>query len=255
MQWPKPGSKYVLKPLPLNASSLQAHQVPMRCLQARGRQVQVPMQARGRQVQVPTRCLQARDRQVQVPTRCLQAQARHIQVPMRCLQARGRQVQVPMCCRQACQVQVRRRCSQDHCQTVQGCKALPCRCQPSLWTLQCLHLLVGLRRCPGQQRVLFVLEHPEDPLYAMDYEGPSLWVFPELLALKERFGMHFVAFDQGAVGHASPKPTRLLTNSWSLYRSLQGKRVEKKDRVSLLDLRRGRSALSSRALGQHGPPA
>ena len=94
----------------------------------------------------------------------------------------------------------------------------------------------GQRRilATGSHLVMFVLEHPEDPQqYTLDYEGPSLWVFPEMLDLRETFGMHFVSFDQGALGHAHPKPTRLLTNSWLLYKDLQGLRVKQQDRVSL----------------------
>ena len=70
--------------------------------------------------------------------------------------------------------------------------------------------------------MLFVLEHPEDPQqYRPDYEGLSLWVLPELLDFTAMFNMHFVSFDQGATGHASPKPTRLLTSGWQLHQELQ----------------------------------
>ena len=86
--------------------------------------------------------------------------------------------------------------------------------------------------------VFFVLEHPEDPCQydqaAHPSTTPSLWAMPEVQRFAKEFRLKAVAFDQGALGHQQPKPTRLLTTSWVLYKLLQGRRVPQQHRKPVL---------------------
>ena len=79
-----------------------------------------------------------------------------------------------------------------------------------------LHHRAALAR--GPKLTLSALEQPEDPeeyLKAEEKEAhryPSYWSWPEWKAFRDRWGMMEVSFDQGPMGHARRKPTRLGTN-------------------------------------------
>ncbi|CAK9085240.1 unnamed protein product, partial [Durusdinium trenchii] len=70
--------------------------------------------------------------------------------------------------------------------------------------------------CP--KPTLSVLEQPEDPEEYVDTDEargqtyPSYWSWPEWKAFRDPWGMTEVSFDQGPMGHARRKPTRLGTN-------------------------------------------
>ena len=85
--------------------------------------------------------------------------------------------------------------------------------------------------------VFFVL-HPQNPCQydkAADPSAtPSLWAMPEVQRFAKEFRLKAVAFDQGALGHQQPKPKRLLTTSWVLYKILQGQRVPPQSRKPVL---------------------
>ncbi|CAK9080955.1 unnamed protein product, partial [Durusdinium trenchii] len=70
--------------------------------------------------------------------------------------------------------------------------------------------------CP--KPTLSVLEQPEDPEEYVETDEargqtyPSYWSWPEWKAFRDPWGMTEVSFDQGPMGHARRKPTRLGTN-------------------------------------------
>ena len=81
-----------------------------------------------------------------------------------------------------------------------------------------LHHRAALAR--GPKPTLSALEQPEDPeeyVKPEEKEGqlyPSYWSWPKWIkAFRDRWGMMMeVSFDQGYMGHARRKPTRLGTN-------------------------------------------
>ena len=79
-----------------------------------------------------------------------------------------------------------------------------------------LHHRAALAR--GPKVTLAALEQPEDPeeyLKAEEKEAhryPSYWSWPEWRAVRDRWGLMEVSFDQGPMGHSRRKPTRLGTN-------------------------------------------
>ena len=79
-----------------------------------------------------------------------------------------------------------------------------------------LHHRAALAR--GPKVTLAALEQPEDPeeyLKAEEKEAhryPSYWSWPEWRAVRDRWGLIEVSFDQGPMGHSRRKPTRLGTN-------------------------------------------
>ena len=91
------------------------------------------------------------------------------------------------------------------------------------------------------EKTLFALEHPEDPCTYLKphdlvkgceaVEGPrdptkppSIWMWPEIQEFARQYSMWIADFDQYPFGHQRPKPTSLLTNSWTLYKTLQNVR-------------------------------
>ena len=79
-----------------------------------------------------------------------------------------------------------------------------------------LHHRAALAR--GPKVTLAALEQPEDPeeyLKAEEKEAhryPSYWSWPEWRAVRDRWGLIEVSFDQGPMGHSRRKPMRLGTN-------------------------------------------
>ena len=105
--------------------------------------------------------------------------------------------------------------------------------------------------------VMFVLERPEDPV---EHQGkdvdpnltPSLWAMPEVKAFRELFQLMSVTFDQGALGHPQVKPTRILTDSWKLYKLPQGNGWETQTAFPCCVQGAGTKDLSRAAVGIHG---
>ena len=63
----------------------------------------------------------------------------------------------------------------------------------------------------------FLLEHPSAPESymkerAQQGECPSLWKIPLWKEFQKTFGMHFISYEQGALGHKAVKPTSNGTN-------------------------------------------
>ena len=79
-----------------------------------------------------------------------------------------------------------------------------------------LHHRAALAR--GPKPTLSVLEQPEDPEEYVETDEargqtyPSYWSWPEWKAFRDPWGVTEVSFDQGHMGHARRKPTRLGTN-------------------------------------------
>ena len=81
----------------------------------------------------------------------------------------------------------------------------------------------------------FLLEHPADPdTYMKDNsegEGyPSLWKMKMWERFRETFGMHFISYDQGALGHKAVKPTSNGTNYEALL-DLDGMKANRAEMV------------------------
>ena len=61
-----------------------------------------------------------------------------------------------------------------------------------------------------EDKVLFVKEQPRDPGEYRDDGNPdyvSVWRFQEWKTFEQKYGMHLVRCDQGALGHRRRKPT------------------------------------------------
>ena len=65
-----------------------------------------------------------------------------------------------------------------------------------------------------QDQVQFLLEQPQDPMEwkDQDQEYPSFTVWPETQKVAEELGLASARIQQGALGHATTKPTVLLNN-------------------------------------------
>ena len=102
------------------------------------------------------------------------------------------------------------------------------------------------------RRTLCALENPQDPMTYLPEsrkhdEIPSIWAWPEIMALLEgsapdgdnaitgkspsdtlavraTHSWFLAQFDQGALGHAVRKPTAVLTNDWELFQDIHERR-------------------------------
>ena len=67
-----------------------------------------------------------------------------------------------------------------------------------------------------EDKVLFVKEQPRDPGEYRDDGNPdyvSVWRFQEWKTFEQKYGMHLVRCDQGALGHRRRKPTTIGVNA------------------------------------------
>ena len=103
-------------------------------------------------------------------------------------------------------------------------------------------------KSPKDTEIGFLMESPEDPAeYAGECDAPTFWVWPEVQAIRDRFGLKVVAFDQGQLGHSQTKPTMCLTNL-NHVEQLHGVRCGKKVGEGLCpDLQGGMAQTASRS--------
>ena len=95
-------------------------------------------------------------------------------------------------------------------------------------TTRCLRMIlhgvsVETSRLENLPDPAFAAEQPEDPEIWFDARAqpqvarpsesfPSFWATPEWKALKDKYHLQKIGFDQGCLGHARAKPTTLGTN-------------------------------------------
>ena len=84
---------------------------------------------------------------------------------------------------------------------------------------------------PKEHKVGFLMEHPADPeSYLPEGQArqmPSIWEWEEVVSFALDFGMSWVHFDQGAMGHSRRKPTTVLTDLKAMEQ-LNGMRDERR---------------------------
>ena len=100
-------------------------------------------------------------------------------------------------------------------------------------------------KSPQHPEIGFLMGSPEDPAkYAGECDAPTFWVSPEVQAIKDRFGVKVVAFDQGQLGHSQTRPTMCLTNL-DHVEQMHGARCGKKVGEGLCPALQGRMAQTS----------